>query len=1314
MKNTVKTLLLALLFVSFVARGEEYRMQLTVANPWDFDKTDEPVVLSLREIPLSFVLKSASVWSKDTEIPSQLDDLTADGRYDELAFVLDLPAKSEKQLEVVFSDREGKSYPPRVYAEMLLSDKDGKHQLITSLTVPGSSNIYNLLHHHGPAFESEEVAYRVYFDRKQTVDIYGKFNKGLEIEASQFYPTDEQLARGFGDDVLRVSGSCGLGTLKGWNGTKAIHIEPVKDRTETILASGPVRTITDVTVRDWEYQGSRIDMNVRYILYAGHRDCEVQVSFARPLKSETFAIGIQNIKGSRSFSDSKGLLACWGTDWPVNDTVKYAKETVGLALCLPEGIVQSETQDAANYLYLTKEMPGTTHFNYHINFTSKKETFGYEDREAWFSYVTRWKDRLQKPARLSYAFPHSSAQQAQGNNYVSNVWVADLGNGSYRNPILYADYSDPDVCRVGDDFYMTASSFNCLPGLQILHSKDLVNWSIVGAAIPNALEPLEVPEIPQHGNRIWAPCIRHHEGEFYIFWGDPDQGAFMTKAKSVSGPWSKPVLVKEGKGIIDTSPLWDGDGRVYLVHAYAGSRAGQKSVLAICELSADASKAISESRIIFDGHEKHPTIEGPKLHKRNGYYYIFAPAGGVATGWQTVLRSKDIYGPYEDKIVMTQGKTAVNGPHQGAWVDTESGEDWFIHFQDVGAYGRIVHLQPMKWQKDWPVIGSDKDGDGCGEPVMQHKKPNVGRTYPICTPQESDEFITPSLGLQWQWHANINPKWYFCDAANGHLRLYSYPLRAEAKNLWDVPNLLLQKTPANAFTATMKLRFKPAANYTGERTGLVVMGLDYAGLIIENTDKGLRLSQLSCQKAEAGNSETIHAGADLANDWVYLRATFTLQAVCTFTYSTDGKTYKALGEPFQVREGKWIGAKVGTFCTRPAMTINDGGWAEIDWFRITKGDEQPSEALSYAVRVADSEMARCPESWQLDFQRTLKWDYCHGLELQAFLDLYDFTGDEKYFDYALAYADTMIRADGSIVTYKANEYNIDRINTGKMLFRLYDYTRSEKIRKAIDLLRSQLDTHPRNADGGFWHKDIYPNQVWLDGIYMGTPFLVEYAARYNRPQDFADGINQIRVAARHTYDPSNGLFRHACDVSRRMFWADKETGQSKHSWGRAMGWYAMGIVDALDFIPANEPGRDTVLVILNHLAKEVTKIQDNKTGLWYQVLDKSGAKGNYVESSCSAMFLYALLKGVRMGYLDSSYLDVAEKAYKGYIKHFVEVGNDGLTNITQACAVAGLGGANNRSGDYNYYITELIRANDPKAVGPFIMAMLERERLGLK
>ncbi len=534
-------------------------------------------------------------------------------------------------------------------------------------------------------------------------------------------------------------------------------------------------------------------------------------------------------------------------------------------------------------------------------------------------------------------------------NYVSQVWVADQGDGTYQNPVLYADYSDPDACRVGEDYYLTSSSFNCLPGLQILHSNDLVNWHFLGAAVPNALPPVTDVR-PQHGNRVWAPSIRYHEGTFYIFWGDPDQGVFMVKAENPAGPWTAPVLVKPGKGLIDTTPLWDDDGRVYLVHALAGSRAGLKSVIAVCELNAEADQAITPSRIVFDGHESQVTCEGPKFYKRNGYYYIFHPAGGVPTGWQTVLRSKNVYGPYEEKIVLAQGNSPVNGPHQGAWVDTVTGEDWFLHFQDVGAYGRLLHLQPMKWVNDWPVIGEDKDGDGCGEPVLTYRKPDVGKVYPVCTPQESDEFDGYTLSPQWQWNANINEKWAFFHGSQGCLRLYSYPVPDDAKSLWDVSNLLLQKTPAPRFTATTKLTFRPIDKYAGERTGLVVMGMDYAALVVEHTEAGLVLSQVECLNADNGGTEQIHASVPLTDGTVYLRARVydtgekikeseggnDLVVMCEMSYSTDGKDFRPLGKTFQVKEGKWIGAKVGLFCTRPAIETNDGGWTDADWFRIEK------------------------------------------------------------------------------------------------------------------------------------------------------------------------------------------------------------------------------------------------------------------------------------------------------------------------------------------------------------------------------------------
>jgi beta-xylosidase len=515
---------------------------------------------------------------------------------------------------------------------------------------------------------------------------------------------------------------------------------------------------------------------------------------------------------------------------------------------------------------------------------------------------------------------------------VSQVWIPDLGNGTYKNPILCADYSDPDVCRAGDDYYMTASSFNCVPGLPLLHSVDLVNWQLIGHAIPR-LKPEDVFDKPQHGNGVWAPAIRFHNNEFFIYYGDPDRGIYMTKTNDPAGEWDEPILIRAGKGLIDPCPFWDDDGQAYLVHAYAGSRAGMKSLLAIVRLTPDGRQSIGQSRIIYDGHTDDPTIEGPKLYKRNDRYYIFAPAGGVATGWQTALRATNILGPYERKTVLSQGNSPVNGPHQGAWIQTPTGEDWFLHFQDRGAYGRVVHLQPMTWKDDFPVIGQDSDGDGCGTPVATFRKPNTGKIPPIVTPAESDEFSESKPGRQWQWHANPQDWWCFSDKAAGYLKLYSVPVPENYQNLWDVPNLLLQKFPAMEFTATVRLSFFPNPRIEGERTGLLIMGIDYAALSLEATENGLILSQVECINAPEGQRESVIHSRPVAGRTLYLRVNVDANAQCTFGYSTDGQRYQLIGRRFRAKEGKWIGAKVGLFCTRPVRN-NDGGHVAVDWFRV--------------------------------------------------------------------------------------------------------------------------------------------------------------------------------------------------------------------------------------------------------------------------------------------------------------------------------------------------------------------------------------------
>ena len=522
--------------------------------------------------------------------------------------------------------------------------------------------------------------------------------------------------------------------------------------------------------------------------------------------------------------------------------------------------------------------------------------------------------------------------QAQKTNEVSKSWVADNGNGTYTNPVLYADYSDPDAVRVGDDYYMTASSFNCVPGLPILHSRDLVNWELIGHALPK-LPPFDVFSKVQHGGGVWAPCIRYFKDEFYIYYPDPDFGIYMVKAVNPAGPWSEPVLVQGGKGLIDPSPLWDDDGKAYLAYALAGSRAGVKSIILVSQMNPDGTKLIGNSVMVFDGHKDHPTVEGPKFFRRNSFYYIFAPAGGVATGWQLVLRSKNIFGPYETKIVMAQGQTDINGPHQGAWVDTKTGEHWFLNFQDLGAYGRVVHLNPMKWVNDWPVIGIDADGDGCGNPVRTYKKPNVGKSFPKLTPPESDEFNGSELGLQWQWHANYQTYWGYFSGNLGFFRLNCIPRPAELKNLWDISNLLLQKFPAPEFTAIARLTFD--ARFDGEEIGLIVMGLDYGRIAIKRENGKYVIQSAVCKQADKGTKEELVAGSVVESNTIWFRVQVAKGAESSFSYSTDGQSFIAMGKTFKAREGKWIGAKVGFYALRDGI-INDAGSADIDWFKIEK------------------------------------------------------------------------------------------------------------------------------------------------------------------------------------------------------------------------------------------------------------------------------------------------------------------------------------------------------------------------------------------
>ena len=537
------------------------------------------------------------------------------------------------------------------------------------------------------------------------------------------------------------------------------------------------------------------------------------------------------------------------------------------------------------------------------------------------------------------ALPMMAAAQ-----YKSQVWSPDNGDGTYTNPVINADYSDPDVCvgPSGEDYYLTASSFQCVPGLPVLHSRDLVNWEIVGYALKSLYEGDAALQrhfsTPQHGAGVWAPSIRYHNGEYYIYWGDPDYGVYMVKTKDPAGEWEKPVCVIPGEGMIDTTPLWDEDGRCYLVNGWANSRSKFASVLCVRELSADGTRPIGNPVIVFDGNgTENRTCEGPKFYKRDGWYWIMCPAGGVPTGFQLAMRSKSPFGPYEHKIVLAQGKTVINGPHQGGWIHTKYGEDWFLHFQDKEAYGRVVHLNPVDWSSGWPIMGKK------GEPVTTFRKPKSSSNV-VVNPVESDEFSQTVLGKQWQWHANYDQT-FGMPTAFGTMRIYTHKLGEGAKSLWEVPNLLLQKTPADVFTVTAKLRMTSKAE--GQFGGVIMMGLDYSALVVKRVGDEFQLVQMTCKAADKGKAQTETVLATLKatekdkitykpgiHEDIYLRMKVA-DSKLRFAYSTNGKKFTDCGEEFKMREGKWIGAKFGFVAAEPASK-NDRGWVEADWIRVTK------------------------------------------------------------------------------------------------------------------------------------------------------------------------------------------------------------------------------------------------------------------------------------------------------------------------------------------------------------------------------------------
>jgi beta-xylosidase len=511
----------------------------------------------------------------------------------------------------------------------------------------------------------------------------------------------------------------------------------------------------------------------------------------------------------------------------------------------------------------------------------------------------------------------------------ADPWIPDLGNGRYKNPVLFADYSDPDLVKVGGDFYMVASSFNVMPGIPVLHSKDLVNWEIIGHVYDRL--PFEKFDKPAHGDGSWAPSIRYHDGRFYVYFCTPHTGLFVATAEEPAGPWDLTQMA-EVELWEDPAPLWDDDGKAYLVRGKV-----RADILYLHRMSPDGKELLDNGEIIYHNVEEQPTIEGPKMMKKGGLYYILAPAGGVPTGWQAVLRSEDIYGPYESKNVLHQGNTDINGPHQGGLLQLDSGEWWFTHFQDRDVYGRVAHLQPVRWEDGWPMMGEDINNDGVGEPVPEWRKPDVGRTYPVKIPQTSDEFNRDELGLQWQWHANPKQQWYSLNEARpGHMRLYTVQNLTQFGNLWFVPNLLLQKFPAPAFSATTRIDFHPDS--VNDKSGLVVMGRKWAYLALYKTGDGVRLGMFKGHYDQAEDAtreiESVPAKASGDDRYTYhLKVDVEEGGLSRFSYSPDGEQFSSLGEPFQAKKGVWIGAKMGLFSLSPNV-VESEGYADFDWFRV--------------------------------------------------------------------------------------------------------------------------------------------------------------------------------------------------------------------------------------------------------------------------------------------------------------------------------------------------------------------------------------------
>ena len=505
---------------------------------------------------------------------------------------------------------------------------------------------------------------------------------------------------------------------------------------------------------------------------------------------------------------------------------------------------------------------------------------------------------------------------------------AASSGSTYRNPILYADYSDPDVIRVGQDYYIVASSFHFSPGIPILHSRDLVHWSILGHVLPRLpfAPEYDMPgphsltdaiSKPIGGTRyaggVWAPSIRHHAGLFYVYWATPDEGIFMATASKAEGPWSAPVKVIDQPMLEDPCPFWDDDGQAWLVHSRHGA-----GPLILHRMSADGKSVLDAGTVIVEDKQNLPILEGPKVYKRNGYYYILAPYGGVEKGAQVALRARDIRGPYEAKTVLAQGSSALEGPHQGGWVETPSGQGWFIHFNSTGAFGRITYLEPLKWVNDWPVIGDLRPGAAVGQPVERHPMPDTGAPPTVVGLQDSDEFSGAKLGPQWEWNHNPDDRAWSLNERPGFLRLGALP----ADHLVTARNTLTQILQGPSSRITTRIEIGRMTD--GQRAGLTLFGVkpSWIGIVRQSGKTHLTL-------ASAGDETT---GPALTGSSVQLRAEVRADQTVRYSYSLDGRAFLPFGDAIGLaRFSWWKGSRPGlfTFTRRGA-----GGSIDVDWVRI--------------------------------------------------------------------------------------------------------------------------------------------------------------------------------------------------------------------------------------------------------------------------------------------------------------------------------------------------------------------------------------------